>query len=204
LNGVLQTLRGWLFPAACAGCGAPGIALCSECAPRSADALAFLIDDIPGFALGAYAGPLRAAVVAMKRGERDPVTALAGLLARAPFAGVIVPLPTTPRRVAERGFDQSVALARLVAAERGLAWAPVLAKRGRAQEGRGRRERLAACGRFRLMAPAPPEVTLLDDVCTTGATARDAAGVLRAAGSRVCGLVVVARADGTVAPSRRS
>jgi predicted amidophosphoribosyltransferase len=82
-----------------------------------------------------------------------------------------------------------------VAARRGVACAEVLDKRGRPQEGQGRRERLAAAGRFRVRAgvPLPTAVTLLDDVCTTGATACDAARVLRAAGVEIRGLVVVAR-----------
>ncbi len=106
-----------------------------------------------GFALGPYEGGLRAAVVAMKRGQRDPLAAFAVLLDRAPLAGTLVPVPTTRRRVAERGFDQSVALAGLVAARHGVTSAELLAKHGRPQEGRGRLERLGAAGRFRLRGP---------------------------------------------------
>jgi predicted amidophosphoribosyltransferase len=161
--------------------------------------LDFALDGMRGFALGPYEGALRAAVVAMKRGQRDPLTAFAVLLDRAALAGTLVPVPTTRRRVAERGFDQSVALARLVAARRGVSRAELLVKRGGPQEGRGRLERLAAAGRFGLrpMTPLPAVVTLLDDVCTTGATLRDAAGVLRAAGITVSGFVVLARTSGT-------
>jgi predicted amidophosphoribosyltransferase len=193
---VLDFVRAWLFPAACASCDVPGPALCDRCAPAPRDAVAFSLDGIHAFALGAYDGALRRAVVAMKAGERDPLDAFADLLvARAPLDGALVPLPTSRARRADRGFDQSVELARRVAAGRGVACAEVLDKRGRPQEGLGRRERLAAAGRFRLRADAalPAAVTLLDDVCTTGATARDAARLLRAAGADVRGLVVVAR-----------
>jgi len=132
----------------------------------------------------------------MKNGQRDPLDAFAELLAaRAPLDGVLVALPTSRARRANRGFDQSIELARRLAARRGIACAELLEKRGAAQEGRGRRERLAAAGRFRLCGGArlPSAVTLLDDVCTTGATARDAARVLRAAGADIRGIVVVAR-----------
>jgi predicted amidophosphoribosyltransferase len=193
---VLDFVRTWLFPTACVACDVPGTALCERCAPAPRDAVAFVLDGIPAFALGAYDGALRRAVVAMKAGERDPLDAFAGLLAaRAPLEGVLVPLPTSRARRAERGFDQSVELARRVASRRGIACAEVLDKRGVPQEGRGRRERLAAAGRFRLRADAssPAAVTLLDDVCTTGATARDAARVLRGAGADVRRIVVVAR-----------
>lgn len=193
---MLDFVRTWLFPAACVACDVPGPALCDRCAPAPFDAIAFALDGIPAFALGAYDGALRRAIVAMKNGERDPLDAFADLLAtRAPLDGALVPLPTSRGRVLERGFDQSVELARRVAARRGIACAELLHKHGPPQERRGRRERLAAAGRFRLRSdvPLPAAVTLLDDVCTTGATARDAARVLRAAGVDVRRLVVVAR-----------
>jgi predicted amidophosphoribosyltransferase len=193
---VLDFVRTWLFPAACVACDVPGPALCHCCAPASCDAVVFAIDGIPAFALGAYDGALRRAVVAMKAGRRDPLDAFAELLAaRAPLDGVLVPLPTSRARRAGRGFDQSVELARRVAARRGVPCAELVDKRGEAQEGLGRRDRLAAEGRFRLRPDVtlPAAVTLLDDVCTTGATARDAARLLRAAGVSVRRIVVVAR-----------
>lgn len=193
---MLDFVRTWLFPAACVACDVPGPALCGRCAPAPADAVAFVLDGIPAFALGAYDGALRRAVIAMKAGERDPLDVFAELLAaRAPLDGALVPLPTSRARRAARGFDQSVELARRVASHRGVPCADVLDKCGRAQEGGRRVERLAATGRFRLRAgtPLPHAATLLDDVCTTGATARDAARTLRAAGVEVRGIVVVAR-----------
>jgi predicted amidophosphoribosyltransferase len=193
---VLDFVRAWLFPAACAACDAPGPALCKRCAPAPLDAIAFALDGIPGFALGAYDGALRRAIVAMKNGERDPLDSFAELLAaRAPLEGALVPLPTSRARRAERGFDQGVELARRIAARRGVPCAELLEKRGAPQEGLGRSARLAAAGRFRLRAGValPDAATLLDDVCTTGATARDAVRLLRSAGIDVRRIVVVAR-----------
>jgi predicted amidophosphoribosyltransferase len=193
---VLDLLRSWLFPPPCAACDAPGPALCAACAPAPRDAVAFVLDGVPAFALGAYEGALRRAVVAMKHGERDPLDALAELLAAsAPLHGALVPLPTTRRRAAERGFDQSVELARRVAQRRDVCCAELLRKRGGPQDGRTRLARLRSAGRFRLAAapPFPAAVTLLDDVCTTGATLRDAMDTLTAAGVSVRRIVVVAR-----------
>lgn len=200
---MIDVVRAWLFPSACAGCGVPGPALCGGCAPGPHDAVRFVLDGIPAFALGAYEGALRRAVVAMKRGERDPLAAFAALLATAPMEGTLVPLPTSRGRAAGRGFDQAVVLARRLAQAAAVPLAEPLEKRGRAQEGGGRRERLAATGRFRIRAGAalPTAATLLDDVCTTGATLRDAAAVLRAAGVDVRRIVVLARSAGTP-PSR--
>jgi predicted amidophosphoribosyltransferase len=193
---VLDLLRAWLFPPACCGCEAPGPALCSACAPSPRDALAFAVGGVSAFALGAYDGALRRAIVAMKHGERDPLDAFAELLAaRAPLHGTLVPLPTTRSRAAERGFDQSVELARRIAQRRDLRCVQLLRKCGAPQDGRTRLARLRSAGRFRLAAapPFPGAVTLIDDVCTTGATLRDALHTLAAAGVSVRRIVVIAR-----------
>ena len=191
-----EFLRTWLFPPACVACDAPGPALCAACGPPARDAIAFAAGGVPAFALGHYEGALRRAIVAMKNGQRDPLDVFAELLAaRAPLEGVLVPLPTSRGRILERGFDQSVELARRLAALRGVALAEVLEKHGAPQAGRGRRGRLAAAGRFRIRrgAALPAVATLLDDVCTTGATVRDAAHVLRESGVEVRRAVVLAR-----------
>ena len=193
---MLAAVRALLFPPACAACDAPGPGLCAACAPPSHAAERFSIGDVPAYALGPYEGALRTAIVAMKRGLRDPLDAFAALLDGAPVRGVLVPLPTTRGRVAARGFDQAVELARRVARRRGLMHAAVLRKTGAAQERRDRSARLVACGRFSVRrggAPLPPCVTVLDDVTTTGATVRDACAALRAAGIEVAGAVLLAR-----------
>lgn len=193
---MLSVLRTWLFPPACVACDAPGPALCASCAPPPDAALAFDVGGVPALALGSYDGALRRAIVRMKHGERDPLDVFADLLAeRAPVAGTLVPLPTTRGRAAERGFDQSVEIARRLARRRGISCAELLRKRGAPQDGRSRLARLRAAGRFGVVrgAPLPAAVTLIDDVCTTGATARDAIRTLAAAGVAVRGIVVVAR-----------
>ncbi|MBV9440032.1 MAG: hypothetical protein JOZ24_08595, partial [Candidatus Eremiobacteraeota bacterium] len=109
-----------------------------------------MLDGVPAFALGAYEGALRRAIVAMKHGVRDPLDSFVELLDAAPIAGAIVPLPTTRSRAAQRGFDQAVELARRVARRRGVPCSELLRKRGRPQEGLGRTQRLHAAGRFAL------------------------------------------------------
>ena len=192
---MLDVLRTWVFPAACAGCDKPGPALCEACAPAPADALRFSLDGVPAFALGSYAGPLREAIVAMKHGERDPITAFAALLDAAPVEGVLVPLPTTRARAAQRGFDQSVAIVRRIAARRRLPWADLLEKRGAPQAGRRREARLRPEQRFRIKRgiALPARVTVFDDVCTTGGTLTDALLALRQAGVEISRIVVLAR-----------
>jgi predicted amidophosphoribosyltransferase len=202
---VFDRLRAWLFPPACAACDRPGPALCARCTPAPSALVPFELGDTPACAVASYDGALRAAIVAMKRGERDPLEPLAALFDRVPIAATLVPVPTSRARSGQRGFDQAVQLARRVARRRSIPLAEVLVKHGGAQAGRGRAARLEAAGRFsvRRGAVLPPAVTLLDDVCTTGATLIDAAATLRGAGVRVVGAVVLARA-GTPPDAARS
>jgi len=104
---------------------------------------------------------------------------------------LVIPMPLTPRRLRERGFNQAAQIARVVArslrvpcALRALERtrdAPPQSKLGR----RARRANLRGAFRCRVRL-AGRRVALVDDVITTGATARAAAqALLRAGASRV-------------------
>jgi ComF family protein len=190
-----RAIRPWLFPVWCAGCACPDVGLCPGCASTAIPA-SFAVDGMTVRAAGDYAGPVRTAVLAVKRGERAYLDPLARLLAPlVPEGCTIVPVPTTSRRRAERGFDQACELARRVAAWRNGTYLELLRKHGAAQRGLGRERRLQATGRFslRFALEGPRVAVLVDDVITTGATLRDAAAVLTAGGCTVAGAVVVAR-----------
>jgi predicted amidophosphoribosyltransferase len=202
---VWFAIRRWLFPVWCIGCGEPQTGLCSAGA-AGARPVTIVIDGMTVRAAGDYSGALRDAILGLKRGERAYLDPLAALLAPlVPPGTAIVPVTTTRRRAAERGFDQARELARRVAALRSGWTDELLRKHGAAQRGLGRSERLVARGRFTLRPSAgiPSHALLLDDVVTTGATLRDAARVLGAAGCRVLGAVVVARTPATRETPRR-
>lgn len=190
-----SVVRPWLFPVACLGCEVAGVALCPACAPQRTDRIRDFVAGAGMNAAGPYRGVLQRAIVAMKGGERAYLDPLALLLAELVPPGVpLVPLPTSRRRRAARGFDAAVELARRVAAQRGGTCCDILEKRGLAQRGLDRAHRLAAAGRFgvRRGAAVPDLAVVVDDVCTTGATLLDGILTLRAAGVAVIGAAVLA------------
>ena len=198
----LSTILDILFPAACAGCGGDDGVLCPACLPSGRAIQRFQLGALHVAALGPYDGSLRGAILAFKRGRRDVGLVLAEALARhlvSMLANgcVLVPVPTTAARRAERGFDQAVLLAREAGRLSGLGVLDILRQTaGDAQRGRSRLARLGARGRFRCSAGRLVDgvrVVLIDDVATTGATLRDCSAVLTAAGARVAGALVVAR-----------
>jgi competence protein ComFC len=184
-----------LFPAQCSACGAVGSGLCAVCAPAAALPLHARVGRLRVAAYGAYEGALRTAVLALKDGRRDVAEALAQRIAPLiPPDSVVVPVPTTPRRRRMRGIDGVALVARHLAGMTGARVFDVLRQRaGDAQRGRSRGQRLAAQNRFTCDdAVAGHRVTLIDDVCTTGATLTDCARAVESANGEIAGAVVAA------------
>ena len=191
-----------IFPSACGACGREGSGLCSACAPPRDAIERFSTGGLRVAASARYEGAIRAAVLAMKRGRRDVAAALGDLLAErlgncVPRDAALVPAPTTRARRRERGFDQAEVLARRVARRLDVSCADLLRRvPGAPQQGRSRAERVGSQARFALSGAAfgpSLRVMLVDDVVTTGATLRDAAAALEAAGVEVLGAIVAAR-----------
>jgi len=128
-----------------------------------------------------FEGPARALVHALKF---HSATALAALMARQlvdalpprafPTGAALVPVPASPIRLRQRGFDHAellaVALSRIVMLPRQR---PLRRERSiaRGQRGLGRSDRLGGRGlQVRAAGKAPLQAILIDDVCTTGAT----------------------------------
>ncbi|MFN8073768.1 MAG: ComF family protein [Mycobacterium sp.] len=204
-----------VLPLQCGGCGAPSTRWCDDCAAAlgvAADepyVLTPRVDPgVPVFALGRYAGPRRQAIVALKEhGRRD----LTGPLSRALALGIhrlttwgilgeevtVVPAPTRRSAARRRGGDpvRRIAEDATVASSR-LDVAAVLRTTAGVRDSVGlssaARERNIA-GRVRLTSAGPAgEVLLVDDIVTTGATAREAVRVLRAAGAAVSAVLTLA------------
>lgn len=112
-------------------------------------------------------------------------------------ADVLVPVPTTRRRLRQRGFNQAALLCEVIARETGMPMEEALTRTKereaqthlRAQQ---RRKNLVGtmCA-TRLLSGK--RIILVDDVYTTGATAREAARALKAAGASSVSVFAAAR-----------
>ncbi|MCB1785007.1 MAG: ComF family protein [Gammaproteobacteria bacterium] len=123
---------------------------------------------------------------------------LAGELARRePFPQLLLPMPSSARRLRERGFNQAAELTRRLARQLGIEWSTAALRRGdgaRPQRGLGRAARLRNLqGAFAAAAGLPSHIALVDDVITTGATVEAASRALREAGVQQIEVWAIAR-----------
>jgi ComF family protein len=208
-----------LLPPRCPGCDLEGEVLCTRCARPFSRRL----DEPPGAPIGlaldlprgllqlewcgAFTGPVRAAVHALKYdGERRLVEPLARAMAdrwrRAGRGGeLLVPVPVHAARRRDRGFDQAEELAAACGRLLGIPVARCLVRRERtaAQHALGKRERAWNVGRAFAVAEGGESVVrgrwivLVDDVTTTGATLSGCAVALVDAGARGVSALTLAR-----------
>lgn len=205
------------LPAECGGCGAPSTRWCDACAtelavrPDEPHVVNPRIDaGVSVFALGRYANARRQAILALKEhGRADLVAPLARALAlgvhRLLSWGIVdtpltlVPAPTRRSAARRRGGDPVTRLARAAVAQHPeISVAQALRIKALTRDsvglGTAARERNIA-GRVVLRGRPPrTDVMVVDDIVTTGATARESVRVLQAVGVHVVAVLVIAAA----------
>lgn len=192
---MASVAEGALFgPPRCVLCRKREDWLCASCRSRALPPQeAMAIEDVASaVAPWAYEGGPRRLILALKlRGLKAAATPLIDAMVRssrlaALDADVVTWVPARSRDRAARGFDHAEVLARGVAARLGLPAASLLARRGHQvdQAGLDRARRLTnLASAFRAPGGVSGRILLIDDLVTTGATARSCAGALTAAGA---------------------
>ena len=112
---------------------------------------------------------------------------LAGEIPSGPKPDLLVPVPQHPRQLRRKGFNHSSEIALFLSRASGIPWSPWRLKKireTRSQHRLSRKERqdnLRGCFHFD-NSRAYRHVAAIDDIVTTGATAREAALALKRAG----------------------
>jgi predicted amidophosphoribosyltransferase len=211
-----------VIPVDCIGCGAPGSLACPRCA-RSLSGRAALTWPSPApaglpppWSVAEYDGASRALLLGYKEnGAVGLAGVLAGALATSLVAAaagrrvIVVPVPSAPRAVRERGADvvllltrRAASIARAQGADCRVLRALRHARQVADSAGLTAADRAVnLSGAFAVRRSALPalraaEVVIADDLLTTGASLAEAARALRAATAHVV-------AGATVAATRR-
>lgn len=214
----MSLLDAWtdlVYGGTCVGCARPGRPLCRACEPTARPFDAWPSPPPAGLvrpvAAADYDGVVRQLVLGLK--ERR-MLALAGPLSRLlaasvaahalPGPVVLVPAPSRPASVRARALDSTYVIARGAARLLDAQVAHLLRTRpgvvdNHSLDTAGRAANLAGSitcptpGLRRLARRHPQaHVVVVDDVITTGATAREAQRALEAVGVRVTGIATVA------------
>ncbi|MFJ6653219.1 ComF family protein [Microbacterium sp. NPDC091313] len=197
----------FVLPVDCAGCGAADETLCAACRQQlTPDPLVRRLGSLEVRSGVLFDGPAARVIRALKEDGRTGLARELAPALRAAAGGwdedgiVVVPVPTSAAAMRRRGFRVGELLARAAGwrPERMLRLERVTAdQRALDVDARARN----AAGSMSARGAAGARVLVVDDVVTSGATLREAARALTAAGADVVGAVTAAavpRRQGTL------
>jgi ComF family protein len=210
-----QALLDLFFPPRCPGCGRVGFTFCEACMariepwpapacmrcghPTPAEGLCAACRETPSSldriaSSAVFAHPLRDAIHDLKYNNGRTLARPLGARMAATWrqgdfvADVIMPVPLHTSRLAERGYNQSALLARIVSQEIGVPIDENALVRTKATQQQAilkaaqRRENVRDAFACRSRVSGK-RIVLVDDVCTTGSTLEACAAALSAAGA---------------------
>lgn len=217
---MLDKIFTLMAPHYCLGCGVKGKILCTscesdiveDCQNRCLKCTAPIFDHCKTCRLpfskswrsSQREGTLKHLVDAykfqsMRAAARPLARILAACLPALPPSTAVVPVPTIPKHIRQRGFDHTRLIAKQVARLKNCQYQELLARRNNTvQFGQNAKTRRAqAAEAFACPAGLSPKINYLivDDVCTTGATLAEAAKVLKAAGAQHVWVAVLTKHD---------
>lgn len=219
-NTMIDKMLEFVAPHLCSGCGKTGTLLCVNCkndiinnpfthcivcgsAISSGICSSHSLAYKRAWVVGMRRGPLRRLIGGFKfRNMKAAAGYLAELLdERLPELSadtLLVPIPTAPSHIRERGYDHTLLVTQFLAARRGLAIEHQLLMRNETttQHTASRKDRISqAVFAFRVKGVAHPDTpyVIIDDVFTTGSTIRQASQLLYDAGARRLSVAVIAR-----------
>lgn len=217
---MINTLLSILAPHHCSGCGKTGSLLCSNCKYNivSEPFEGCLACQKPTQSKGlcntcrvpysrAWTVTTRKDVVQRlidlykfertKSAYRPLGDLLLATLPVLPAETIIVPIPTIPQHIRERGYDHTLLLARYIAKRRGLKISTKLLRTSQtSQRGakvRVREQQAMQAFGIRGSFTGDQPYLLIDDIYTTGSTMKHAALTLKAAGATDVWVAIIAR-----------
>lgn len=176
--------------------------ICGECISQPSD-----IDY--AYSLFHYEAPMVELITQMKFGKKITHASIldylfskhfAQLLAGKSKPDAILPIPLHPRRLAKRGFNQSLEISRSLSKAIDVPILLDLARRIKNTQSqtdlskKSRRQNVKGCFKL-LQKPIYSHIVIVDDVVTTGATTKEMASLLKKAGVKKVGVLSVARAE---------
>ena len=212
------TALDWIYPPECAGCGEPGYRLCVKC-QETILFISGKVCTVCGLplmgkgqicqeckvslppydalrSLTRYGGVIRECIHDLKYRNNQSLgeffsSRMVEMIREEDWqADLVVPVPLSPDRQVERGYNQSALLARPIALKLGWRYQPLCLTRTRNTKSQVlltvEERKLNVAGAFSAVPDlvAGQSILLIDDVTTTGSTLKECARALKQAGAR--------------------
>lgn len=203
----LEKVLSFFFPNECAVCGRsvmPTSLVCDECKDKIFSAGPYVKPErlrcCELYYFSNYDGELRELILSYKSGRWRLHKVLSEIFLRIfeyyPPHPVLTYIPATLSSIEDRGFDHMKLIAKHLSKMSGLILKKALVPtKDERQYGKSSEERKALSGKY-ISNCKSKEVTLIDDVYTTGATIRDAVAALKRSGVENVKVYTLARVKG--------